>query len=134
MSLVDVTQELPAELSTQLLEDEVVYSFAFTDSASVGYYTGRMWMIISNKRVIYDASVKDDKTFKRMSGSIPIDKISFVSVSTAQDTQSGCGCWPKTVYVLTVGSGGGQIDVAVPTQEEAKRLQTTVSEVQGAIS
>ena len=133
MSLVDVTKELPEDLKTQLLDGEVVYYFSYTDSAAVAYQNGRMWMMITNKRVIYDASVKDNKAFKRMSGSIPVDKISFVSVTTTKTPETGCGCWSSTVYVLTVGSGGGKIDVAVPSEDEAKRLQTKVSEVQGAI-
>lgn len=129
MTLHDVTNSLPDELRLQLLQGEIVYYFGFMDQAGEGD-EGRMWMVISNRRVMYDASTYTGVACKRTSGSIPIEKVSYVAVSTGEDV-GGCGCWPKKFYLLTVGSSGGKIQIAVPTQALAKELEKTVSELLG---
>lgn len=68
-------------------------------------------------------------SFLRQSGSIPIFKVAFVGVSTLE--KSG-GCSPRRGNMLRINSGGGEIEIAIPSRKEADRLQRTIDELVSA--
>lgn len=94
--------------------------------------------MITNRRVIYEAWVKQttDK-YVRSSGSIQLAKISFLGTAT-EEAPKGCsgayksGCsspFEKPTHSLRVINGGGEIRIAIPTEEEAQRLQSVVDQL-----
>lgn len=131
MPLQDVTNKIPGHLRKNLLENEVAYHFAFTSrkGGCLSRKSAKSFVLISNNRVIYDASVKEDEKYVQSNGSIPINKVSFVGTSSAESKE---GCKKVKFYLLKISSGGGTIELVVPTEAEAKRLQKVISEVQSA--
>ena len=129
MSLQDITNKIPGHLRKNLLENEVAYHFAFTDTKGGcrSKKSAKSYVLISNNRVIYDASVKEGEKYVQSNGSIPINKVSFVGTSAAETKE---GCKKTKVYLLRISSGGGTIELVMPTEAGAKRLQKVISEVQ----
>jgi hypothetical protein len=129
MALKDVTNKIPGHLRRNLLENEVAYHFAFTDTKGgcLSKKSAKSYVLISNNRVIYDASVKEGESYVQSNGSIPINKVSFVGTSSAESKE---GCSKVKIHLLKISSGGGTIELRVPTETEAKRLQRVISEVQ----
>ena len=132
MPLQDVTDKIPGRLRANLISNEIAYHFAHADlkgGCRIGR-AARSYVLISNKRVIYDASVKRGEEYTQSSGAIPMDKVSFVGVSSTETK----GCNKRKTYLLTISSGGGTIELAMPTEAEARRLQKVISEVQASQS
>jgi hypothetical protein len=146
MDLEIITDIVPNEYRSKLLEGEDVYHFGYADlkggcalfGGGGAVKAGQSWVMITNRRVVYEAWVKQttDK-YIRSSGSIQLAKISFVGTAT-EEPPKGCsgayksGCaslFEKPKHSLRVISGGGEIHIAVPTEEEARRLQSVVDQL-----
>lgn len=54
-----------------------------------------------------------------------MQKVSFIGVAT-ENVQPGCNCSGTPVTHLRVNSSGGEIVLAIPTKEEAERIQGVV--------
>ena len=128
MTLEPITEAIPEEHQAKLMENETAYHFAYIDKKGGCFsaQAAKQWILISNLRVIYEAAVKEaggaTAKYASTSGSIPISKISFVGSSTTQES----GCSGGEVHLLKINSGGGQIEIAIPSGEEAKRLQNII--------
>jgi len=131
--LEPINDKIPPEHRSKLIENEMVYHFAYIDNKNGGCSSteaARHWVLISNLRVIYEASVRkmqgSNASYASNSGTIPISKIAFVGMSSTEKIE---GCSSAKVYLLNINSGGGQIDLAIPTEEEAKRLQMAIETI-----
>lgn len=145
MDLEVITDIVPSEYRSRLVEGEDVYHFGYADlkggcalAGGPRVKTGQSWIMITNRRVIYEAWIKQttDK-YVRSSGSIQLARISFVGTATEEPakgcsgaSKSGCASlFEKPTHSLRVISGGGEIRIAIPTEEEAQRLQSLVDQL-----
>ena len=132
MPLQNVTNKIPGHLKKNLLENEVAYHFAYIDTKGGcgSKKSAKSFVLISNNRVIYDAQVREgEKSYVQNNGSIPMNKVSFVGVSSAETKE---GCSRVKISFLKISSGGGTIELVVPSEAEAKRLQMVISEAQAS--
>lgn len=97
--------------------------------------SGRYWILISNQRVLYEAWVKQTtEKYTRSSGSIPLSKISYVGTAIEEPAKGCAGMWKsgcaslmqRPRYVLRINSSGGDIYIAVLTEQEANELQNVI--------
>jgi hypothetical protein len=117
--LSNVTAAVPANIRGQLLESEAVHHFGYIDSQGGcgSTKTSKQWLFVSSTRIVYEATVRENSSYIQTCGSIPLSKVGFVGTSTAQRSD---GCSAKNVHFVRVGSGGGVIEIAIPTAPEAK--------------
>tara|TARA_B100000959_G_scaffold143183_1_gene150300 strand:+ start:648 stop:1301 length:654 start_codon:yes stop_codon:yes gene_type:complete len=130
--------ELPANIKSQLINDEVVKHFEYIPiqkEAGCGSNgeteSGNNFIMISDKRILYEATINqsdgDDSSFEQDSGTIPIDKVSFVKTTKTETKEGGCaGNSYSSLYILKVNSGGGQINIAIPTKEATDRAKSAI--------
>lgn len=85
--------------------------------------------MITDQRIIFEAAVLQPggltNLFVHQSGSIPMGKVSYVGTSTQPQADS-CGCNTARVTTVRINSSGGEIVLAVPTQEEASSIQGVI--------
>jgi hypothetical protein len=136
MGLTTISKgQLPPEVASKLMEDEVVYHFSYIDSQGGGCSspsTAKQWILVTAQRIVFEASVREGVNqqikYEHQSGSIPMSKVSFVGTSTSQSAD-GCGCSMKIITNLRINSSGGEIVLAIPTHEEASRLQGVIDAI-----
>jgi hypothetical protein len=130
-----INRMIPDERRDELRHGEQAYDFAYVDyqggcgSVQSG---GDQWILITDQRILYEATVRqpgEKVTFARSSGSIPITKVSFVGTATVV---TGDGCDTRSRHVLRINSGGGEIELAIPSPKEASRLQRTIDDLVSA--
>lgn len=132
----DITEKIPAAAKGQLLEGEAAIHFAYT-AASGGCLSARRaesWVVVTDQRVLFDGQVQSSErrgnstalTFTRSSGSIPLNKVSYVGTSSHK-TQTGCAS--VSANFLVVHSAGGQLEMVVPTMAEAQRTQAVLESI-----
>lgn len=124
--------ELPAEQSAMLYAGEAVCYFGYID-AKGGCATAsraKQWFMVTNQRIIFEAAVKQpggkQPHYVHQSGAIPMAKVTYVGTITEEAME---GCAKKRTTNLKINSGGGEIIVAIPTKEEALRIQAIVDEL-----
>jgi len=122
-------KQLPADLRGRPQADEIIHHFGYIDTKGgcANSSRAKQWILVTNKRILFEASVKegtgDAGQFVHESGSIPISKVSYVGTSTMQQQQ---GCSQVKVTTLRISSGGGNINLAIPTKREAERAQEVI--------
>jgi len=144
MTLKPVTGTIPQEYRGRLLEGEEAYDFS-TFEFKGGCLklpgmpeSGSSWILISNRRAIYEGWVQTtQKIYSRSSGSIPINKISYVGTGTTEPPK-GCqgmmslGCayfFVKPTHTLKIVSAGGELNFRVPSEADAQRLQALLDQL-----
>ena len=92
---------------------------------------GNDFIMISNKRILYEGTVveKENNITKteKNSGTIPLAKVSFVKTSSEQ-ASGGCAGKSET-HILNVNSGGGNINIAIPTKEASVRAKVVIEKL-----
>ena len=140
----DIASLVPMEVRPNLLRGEKAYYFTYVDRAQKAGCFGRgegakHWILISDKRVVYDATVRHEVVtypgkaiaYEREVGAIPMEKISFVGVHTTLISEGYEGCnGQRPLVLLTISSGGSSLEIPIPTEKEAHRLQTKIQEIQ----
>ncbi len=138
--------QLPPEIAQKIRDDESVYHFTYADIAGKGgcgspkVEASKEWFVVTNERVFYQASIKQSEGgrsalattyFKLESGSIPVAKISFVAVTSDKKFIDGKGCSGKyaEIGILSINSGGGKVEIAIPTIAEAQRIQSVIDDL-----
>lgn len=128
-------EQLPQEIQGKTQTDEIIYHFGYIDAKGGGCAnasTAKQWILVTNKRILFEASVKqgtgETAKFVHQSGSIPMSKASYVGTSTTQEAQ-GCGCSQVDVTNLRINSSGGEIVLAIPTKQEAERVQEIIDAI-----
>ena len=126
--------QLSAEVRARLHPGELIHHFTFIDvkggcgSAS----TAKQWLLVTDQRILFEANVREGAgttaKYVHQSGSIPMPKVSYVGVAT-ENMEQGCGCSSTPVTHLRVNSSGGEIILAIPTKEEATRIQGVVDSI-----
>ena len=125
-------EQLPDVVRARLHPSELIHHFTFIDvkggcgSAS----TAKQWLLVTDQRILFEASVREgagtSSKYVHQSGSIPMPKVSYVGVAT-ENVQQGCSS--TRVTHLRVNSSGGEIILAIPTNEEATRIQAVVDSI-----
>jgi hypothetical protein len=125
--------ELPQEQILKLFSEEIVYHFGYIDVKGGGCANtsaAKQWILVTNQRILFEAAVRGSAgnqiTFRHQSGSIPMSKVSYVGTSTAQTTE---GCSQTRANHLRINSSGGEIILAIPTPEEASRIQGVIDAI-----
>ena len=114
-----------------LMTGEKAFHFEWMDTTGGCGTTqsAKQFMLITSQRVLYEATIKEgdgiNRKAVRMSGSIPLSKISFVGTSSAEAQ----GCNPQQAHLLKVNSGGGSIDFPFFSEQKAKRVQRVIEEL-----
>jgi hypothetical protein len=110
-----------------------VHDFGYIDATSGGCSSvsaAKQWILVTNQRIVFEAAVREGSgqqaKFVHQSGTIPIAKVSYVGTSTSEAQE---GCSQRKVSSLRVNSSGGEIVLAIPTQEEAARLQGVIDAI-----
>ena len=132
--------QLPPGVSARLFPEESVRYFSYIDftgrsgcasggcATPRGSSTAKRWLLVSDQRILFEATVTQGSgaivSFGDQSGSIPIAKVSFVGVSSLRQQQGCAGA--KTTTALRINSSGGEIVLAIPTQQEAARAQVII--------
>jgi hypothetical protein len=140
MALKKINDKLPDEVKTKILGDEIAYHFEyipFEKKAGCGEgdkkTSGNDFIMISDKRILYEATVitEEDNTEKMTqdSGTIPVGKVSFVKTRKSETEDGGCFGENTAYYALDVNSGGGEINIAIPTKEAADRAKSVIEEI-----
>ena len=120
---------LPAEQRQRLLGGEKPFHFAYISSKGgcADSSSASQWILVTDRRILFEASVRDGpEKYSNQSGSIPMAKVSYSGVSATEKSE---GCSETKVYNLLINSSGGEIVLAVPTQEEAQRIQGVIDAV-----
>lgn len=132
LSVIERSQLPQAQLS-KLLPEEVVHHFGYIDAKGGGCANtsaAKQWILVTNQRILFEAAVKEgsgsQQKFVHQSGSIPMSKVSYVGTSTSQTPE---GCSQKKTTNLRINSSGGEIVLAIPTPEEAGRIQGVIDEI-----
>ncbi len=127
-----INHAIPEEYRGKLRAGENAYDFAYVDfkggCGSMQSGVNR-WILITDQRILYEASVRQPGqkvSFRRDSGSIPVAKVSFVGTSTVEHTE---GCDNRRFHLLRINSGGGEVELVIPTAKEAKRLQQVIDDL-----
>jgi len=126
------TDELPQEQAAKLLKGEIAYHFGYiaAKGGCLSSSSANQWIMITNQRVLFEAAVKEGEglgaKFVHQSGSIPMAKVSFVGTSHLETKE---GCSQKKTTTLKINSSGGEVVLAVPSQEEAGRIQGVIDEI-----
>lgn len=139
--------QLPQEQSSKLFPSEIVRHFGYIDAKRGGcdlteditrYFcehtsTAKQWILVTDQRILFEAAVKEgsgtNEIFVHQSGSIPMAKVSYVGTSTTSQTQQGCSQETTNLTKLRINSSGGEIVLAIPTQEEAGRIQGVIDAI-----
>jgi hypothetical protein len=142
MALKTITGTIPQEYRGRLLEGEEAYDFSTFDfkggclsflTPGGGTEKGSSWILISNRRVLYEGWVQTTaKVYSRSSGSIPISKISYVGTGTVVPPKGCRGCFglfAKPTHTLKIVSAGGELNFRVPSEAEAQRLQALLDQL-----
>ena len=137
MALENINDSLPEDLKSQVLDGEAVHHFEYIPFESAGcgnsggQTSGNDFIMISNKRILYEGTVvekvNNDTTTKKDSGTIPLEKVSFVKTSSEQ-ASSGCSGTTEA-HILNVNSGGGNINISIPTKEASVRAKTIIEQL-----
>jgi hypothetical protein len=122
-----------SEHAEKLREGEVAHHFAYIDAKGGGCAnasTAKQWVLITSQRILFEASVKEgsgnDSKYVHQSGSIPLAKVSYVGTTTSETVE---GCSKKKTTNVRINSSGGEIFLAIPTQDEAARIQAVIDEL-----
>jgi hypothetical protein len=122
--------QLPQEQAAKLLPEETVHHFGYIDAKGGGCATtstAKQWILVTRQRILFEAAVKEgsgtQEKYVHQSGSIPMAKVSYVGTSTSQVAE---GCSQKETTKLRINSSGGEIVLAIPTHEEAGRIQRVI--------
>lgn len=133
MDLPKLTAEqLPDDVRARLHPAELIHHFTFIDvkGGCGSTSTAKQWLLVTNQRILFEANVREGAgataKYVHQSGSIPMPKVSYVGVAT-ENVQQGCSATPVTH--LRVNSSGGEIILAIPTKEEAGRIQGVVDTI-----
>lgn len=127
MTLTAITDGLPGDLTMQLMPEEAVYYFSYISITGGCGGSGEKqdyWIGLTDKRVLYKTKVMEDKSYVKKDGILPFEKISFLEVSEAQDSQ-GCG-QPKGFH-LRLSTSGGTIIIPIPTKEKGYEIRQVYS-------
>lgn len=124
-SMEAINEKIPEQYRSKLFEDEIVYHFSF-----IGFKGGCMqptaanqYIMVTNTRVLYNAQVIQNNQMTLSSGSIPLEKVSFIETLN-QTRAQGCS---NTAYTeLRVNSGGGHMALAIPNRAEADRAKSII--------
>lgn len=121
-------EQLPPLVQPYLMFGETVHHFSFISSKGGCGSTNKaeQWLMVTNQRVVFEASVVVGGSVTNRNGSIPLDKVAHVSVASHQ-IPGGCGSTKSTTPLLSIGSAGGSIDVLVPTAPEAARIHYIIN-------
>lgn len=129
------SEQLPDEVRGRLLKEEVIHHFTFIDAKAGGCgspTTAKQWLLVTDQRIMFEANVREGSgaaiRYVHQSGSIPMPKVSFVGVAT-ENAAKPCNCSATPVTHLRVNSSGGEIVLAIPTKEEAARIQGVVDAI-----
>lgn len=133
MNLPTVTpKQLPEDVRVRLHAGELIHHFTFIDVKGGCGTTSKakQWLLVTDQRILFEANVRETAgttaKYVHQSGSIPMPKVSYVGVAT-EKVQRGCSNTPVTH--LRVNSSGGEIILAIPTKEEAARIQGVVDAI-----
>lgn len=126
--------EIPEEHTAKLRPDELVHHFAYIDAVGGGCAnpssSAKQWILVTNQRIVFEASIKEGvrKGFKyvQQSGAIPLSKVSYVGAATSETSE---GCSQTKTTSLRINSSGSEILLAIPTQQEAVRIQEVIDEL-----
>lgn len=122
-------EELPGEVRARLQPGELVHHFTYIDvkGGCGSTSAARQWLLVTSQRILFEANVREGTgataKYVHQSGSIPMPKVSYVGVAS-ENQQQGCSATPVTH--LRVNSSGGEIVLAIPTKEEAARIQSVI--------
>ena len=130
MLLTEISREkVPHEQVSKLMPDEKIYHFGYIDAKGGGCAnasTAKQWILVTNQRILFVAAVQQGIIFVHQSGSIPMQKVSYVGTASTQNSQ---GCTQVKTSNLRINSSGGEIILAIPTQEEADRIQGVIDAI-----
>lgn len=133
MNLPTLTpDQLPDDVRTRLHAGELIHHFTFIDvkGGCGSTSTAKQWLLVTDQRILFEANVREGPAiaakYVHQSGSIPMPKVSYIGVAT-ENVQKGCSATPVTH--LRVNSSGGEIILAIPTKEEAARIQGVVDSI-----
>lgn len=124
VSWVDSSSKYPAEVTAQLLEGEHVEYFSYIAQKGGCLSSSSRdehWIALTNKRMFYKALVRspEEKRTVERDGLIPLEKISFVEVTSAEKD----GCSGSKSYQLKLGSSGGEVSIPIPTREKGVEVR-----------
>jgi hypothetical protein len=126
-------EQLPDDVRGRLHSGELIHHFTFIDVKKGGCGStsaAKQWLLVTDQRILFEANVREGAgttaKYVHQSGSIPMPKVSYVGVAT-ENVQQGCSATPVTH--LRVNSSGGEIILAIPTKEEAARIQGVVDSI-----
>lgn len=129
MSLTAITQGLPTDLTMQLMSSETVYYFSYIAASGGCLGSGQKqnyWIGLTNKRVLYKTKVMEGKSYVEKDGILPFEKVSFLEVSEAQDSQ---GCGKTKGFQLRISTSGGTLIIPIPTKEKGYAIRQVYSEL-----
>jgi hypothetical protein len=129
MSLREITEGLPEELTSQLRLDEKVYYFSYI-SFKGGCLSSKSrqeyWISVTNKRVIYKTRIKEDNKFIEKDGILPFEEISFIEVTEFEEKS---GCSSAKAFQLRISTSGGTAIIPIPTKEKGYEIRKVYSDI-----
>jgi len=133
MALIEITEGLPLEVTSQLMSTEKVYYFsfiAFKGGCGSSEQKENYWLALTDRRVMYKTKVSELKgkmeNFVEKDGDLPFDKISFIEASEGQETK---GCNSQKLFQLRISTSGGTIAIPLPTKEKGYEIRKVYSEL-----
>lgn len=126
-----INDMVPDDLKHKLRKGEEVFDFAYIDlkGGCGSTQSANQWILITNERILYEATIRDQNGpmgYTRTSGSMPTPRVSFVGTATAAKT---AGCNRSKISLLKINSGGGEIELVIPSEQEASRLQGVIDQL-----
>lgn len=121
--------DLPSDAVSFLAEGELVYYLTFIESPSPQKaQTHRLWLIVTNRQIAYNAPLASPGGFSLERGSIPLSKITGSS-RTESTVQGGgcCGCSTKKVYHVKVKTTGSDIGFVLGQVADADRMVDAIT-------
>ncbi len=120
MALTPISLGLPADLTSQLVSDEIVYYYSYSATVGGCLTKGKRYnnyIALTNKRFIY--STPDfENNFQTKKGFTPIHNIAFMEVD-----KDGLRTY------LHVNTTGGSIKILMPTEERGGEIRRVFFEL-----
>ncbi|MDF2551545.1 MAG: hypothetical protein K0R77_820 [Chryseobacterium sp.] len=129
MTLTPVTNGLPNDLTMQLMSNETVFYFSYiTETGGCGGSEQKQnyWIGLTDKRVLYKTKIMEANSYIEKDGILPFEKISFLEVSEAKDSQ---GCSQSKGFQLRISTSGGTLIIPIPTKEKGYEIRQVYSEL-----
>jgi len=127
MALTPITEGLPADLTSQLVADEIVYYYSYSATVGGCLTKGKKYneyIALTNKRFIYNTNITNElenNNYLQRRGFIPIQNISFMEVGTISHGF-------RNSY-LHVNTAGESIKIIIPTEKKGGDIRNVFFEL-----